>query len=255
MSFWDDLRPASWRGIPFGVLAESADQSRAVAVHTYPKRETVWVEDLGAGKNPISITGFLVGDDVIDQRAAMEEAMGQPGPGELVHPFYGARTVVLVESSTATRADLGRVVEIQLVFIESGERLYPTTAIATQQAVAAAAAAADAAASGDFASQIGAAAKTGAVAVQQAAATAKAWAAQANGLVADAAVALHAVGSLTGLSTTRGAFGRFFRGARSVIGGTVSVTGSVNGLINRASAARAAVGRAATNVATLAGRL
>jgi len=70
-SYWSQLRPASYRGVPFGVLGGSASFGRRNAVHEYPFRDTPWVEDLGMSARHVHVTGFLVGDDVIAQRTKL----------------------------------------------------------------------------------------------------------------------------------------------------------------------------------------
>lgn len=146
------LQPASWQGLPFAVRSSQVRRGRRVAVHEYPFRDTVWVEDLGRGVRMISFSGFLIGDDVYAQRDAMVAATETAGPGTLVHPSLGLVTANLIEFAAGERADLGRVVELEFSFIQGGQDqpVYPTTAASTQSQVAAAASTALAAIAGDF---------------------------------------------------------------------------------------------------------
>src|SRR5260363_423986 len=113
------FQPASWRGVPFGVREAQVRLGRRCAVHEYPQRETVWVEDLGHSARRLRFIGFL-----------MEHSALYAG-GDLA-------------------AKQQRLVEIAFEFIESGQPASPSAALDTREAVSALAAAADQAAAGDF---------------------------------------------------------------------------------------------------------
>lgn len=253
MSWRDQLRPASYRGVRFGVLGGSIRFGRRNAVHEYPYRDTVWVEDMGRAARRIQMTGFLVGDDVIAQRERLIAACESPGDGILVHPTLGRLTVSLMDTETTERWDHGRVFEINFTFIEAGQRVFPAAQASTSDAVSDAAAAADAAASGDFLTRATSALQHGAVVVNAAVNTADAWARQARVLANDATNIYHAVSSLPGT------FGRYFGGRRNGFGDftrAVQAQGqSVQQLIGLGAASRANVNTAAGALTTIAGGL
>lgn len=201
-SFWEQLRPASFRGVPFAVLSGGVAFGRKTAVHNYPDRDTVWVEDLGRAPRRFHLTGFLVGDDVIAQRNQLIAACETPGPGALVHPTLGRRTVTLIEVGTSERWEQGRVFEVTFSFTEGSQRLYPTNASATPAATLLAAGQGDLAAALSFATHAIAALQAGAAVVEQAVQTVTAWVARASGIVTDATTVFRFV------STLPGAFGR-----------------------------------------------
>ncbi|XTZ40075.1 DNA circularization protein [Salmonella enterica] len=134
---WQDkLKPSSFRGIPFAVVAEDGGHGRRQAVHEYPYRDTAWVEDMGRGIRRITIRGFLVedsqvygGGDVITQRQALINACEEKGPGTLVHPALGEMTVSIPEGGLriAGTAEAGRVFEFTLTAIESGLKVFAVT--------------------------------------------------------------------------------------------------------------------------------
>jgi prophage DNA circulation protein len=127
------LQPASFRGVPFVVRTNSVNGARRTALHEYPNKDVVYVEDLGRGARTYTFAGYLVGDDVFDQRDAMADACDQPGAGTLVHPSLGSRQATCVSFSMAERAELGRVVEIEFTFIEGPNLLIsPLLSEATQ---------------------------------------------------------------------------------------------------------------------------
>ncbi|HEV2363938.1 MAG TPA: DNA circularization N-terminal domain-containing protein, partial [Caulobacteraceae bacterium] len=104
MSFIDELRPASFRGVPFGVLRAESRYGRRLAVHEYPFRDTPWPEDLGKASRRFQLEGFLVSDsrvygggDVIAQRDAMVAAAEKNGQGALVHPVKGEIQVAVLD--------------------------------------------------------------------------------------------------------------------------------------------------------------
>jgi prophage DNA circulation protein len=153
------LVPASWRGLTFQVSEATVVRGRKTALHEYPDRDTVWVEDLGRGTRRYAFRGFLIGDDVYDQRDRMMAAFELPGTGTLVHPSIGTRTVSLTgNASMGERAELGRVVELVMEFIENaGTVLFPTSAASTQDQTNTAADNAKSAVTSDFTGQLAAA--------------------------------------------------------------------------------------------------
>jgi prophage DNA circulation protein len=246
-AFWiDQLSPASYRGVPFGVLGGEAHFGRRNAVHEYPFRDTVWVEDLGRSARRISLSGFLVGNDCIAQRERMIAACEERGNGQLVHPTLGLMTVNLLGALNVTeRWDRGRMFELSFVFIESGERIFPSIEPSGGAVTDAAADAADIAIAGDFASRAKDALQNGAAVVSQAVQTSRAWTSAAQVLGNDATNLTHMVSSLTGN------LGRFAGGAN--IGG---LTGSLAALASGGGAKsliNVATGAAAPTLTALTG--
>lgn len=130
------LRPSSFRGVPFAVIAEEGSHGRRQAVHEYPYRDTAWIEDMGRGVRRIVIRGFLIqdsqmygGGDVITQRQALIAACEEKGTGTLIHPTLGEMTVAIPENGLrlSGSADAGRVFEFTLMAIESGLKVFAVT--------------------------------------------------------------------------------------------------------------------------------
>ncbi|RAS35867.1 DNA circularization N-terminal domain-containing protein [Paraburkholderia bryophila] len=241
MSFWDSLQQASWRGIPFGVNAADARFGRRQAIHEYPNRDEVWVEDLGRAAGRINIRGFLLendlvynGGDVIDQREDMIGACETEGPGELVHPTLGRLDVSLLSFEVSERKEDGLMFEIHLSFIESGLQIFPSAATSTGDAVNQAADDANAAMNADFAKRAKPDLQQGAAVVQQAVSTATLWAGKAIGLVNGATSIFHMVTGLTG------SYGRF-AGGRTVGFSGYSALSSLQRTLGTAQQANATV--------------
>lgn len=250
MSWSTGLRPASWRGVPFSVLAGQAELARRTAIHEYPYRDDVWAEDLGRGRNSWALTGRLVGEDAVARRDQMQAAADTPGPGELIHPTFGSLTVTCIGFQASEAWDNGRVIELSFLFIKDGGRKYPAGSAATGSAVENLAETADAAAEGDFLDKAKAAFQGGREAINNVVATAQSYAGAAQRIVNDATSALHSVGSF--IPGADKVISRFERGARSVLGKTLGVA---TNYINKAASARSGVERLATNVTATANRL
>jgi len=241
-SFWSQLRPASYRGVRFGVLGGSAQFGRRNAVHEYPFRDKPWVEDLGKAANRFQVSGFLVGDDVIAQRDRMVAACTKPGDGELVHPTFGRLQVALLGFSVTEHWEHGRVFELTFSFIEQGQRQYPESSTAAADAVDAEADAADVASASTFGARAIAALKNGIAVADEGAKTAAAWAANALQVGNDATSLLKLAVSLPG------EFGRLIGAASGVGVGQVvaAVVGlTVQDLVGKSAAARQAVASSA----------
>jgi prophage DNA circulation protein len=207
-SWRDKLRPASFRGVSFGVFESQIRFGRKTSTHEYPFRDTVWVEDLGRAARRISFAGFLVGDDCIEQRDALikvcEEAAAAEG-GELVHPSLGRVTVSLADQVTCVEHwDRGRMFEIAFAFVEQGQRQFPSSEQSTSDAVASAALDASSAANLNFLQAAAGTLKTNVAAALQVASTVQGWAGVAQHLVNDATSLVNYVQSLSG------DFGRLF---------------------------------------------
>lgn len=127
------LQPASFRGVPFEVEEAPIAVGRRVEVHEYPKRDKPYVEDMGRAARDIRVTGFVVGDDYIEQSKKLIEELEKKGDGTLVHPWLGSLKVTLKELA---RIGYGRqnglgVATIEMVFVEAGELSYPGASNAT----------------------------------------------------------------------------------------------------------------------------
>ncbi len=245
------LQPASWRGLPFAVRESEVQRGRRTAVHEYPFRDDVWVEDLGRAMRRIAFSGFVVGDDCYQQEQALLAAAERPGSGVLVHPSLGTLTVSLVERMRSRqRADLGRVVEITFDCVESGLSIYPDGSASTADAVDGDADDADDAAGSDFGDDVLSSVAYGASVVQAGVRTAQGFVAQVQHLAGDARLVTSAVAGLVPPSGTT--YGRYAGGARgTVLPGLTTVSQA----LAAATAARTAVSSAAGNVVALANLL
>lgn len=82
MGSWrDSLQAASFRGVPFEVMADSVPVGRRVQVHEFVQRDTPYAEDLGRATRPFAVKAFVCGDDCLALRDALLAVLDEPGPG------------------------------------------------------------------------------------------------------------------------------------------------------------------------------
>ncbi|CAN0621503.1 DNA circulation family protein [Burkholderia multivorans] len=153
MTTWRDrLQPASFRGVPFDVEADSIGVGRRTQTHEFVNRDKPYVEDLGRATREPNLTGFLVGDDCFEQADRLIAAFEAEGPAELVHPWLGRMKVSIVGKATFKRDRReGGVIRFEASYVEAGELSFPATTANTSQQVARAADAMKAASKSNFA--------------------------------------------------------------------------------------------------------
>lgn len=131
-AFPSGLRPASFRGVAFEVNGADFGAGRRVQVHEYPQRDAPYTEDLGRATREVSVEGFLVGADYIEQANRLLAALETAGAGTLIHPWLGAMQVCLKDPARV-RFDAGLgVATVSMSFVESGELAFPSPSSSTQ---------------------------------------------------------------------------------------------------------------------------
>ncbi len=128
----DQLRPASFRGVPFQVDAADLEAGRRTQLHEYPQRDKPFSEDLGRATRTLSVTAFVVGDDYLQQAERLLAALETPGPGTLVHPWHGTLQVTVgIARVTFSTRELG-VARFEIPCVEAGELTFPSVQASTQ---------------------------------------------------------------------------------------------------------------------------
>ncbi|CAI0963886.1 Mu-like prophage DNA circulation protein [Serratia liquefaciens] len=134
MSWIDRLQPASFRGVPFNVEEEEGTFGRRVQTHEYPGRDKPYSEDLGRTTRRFNVSAYLIGDDYFDQRDRLIKAVETPGPGTLVHPFYGEMVICIDGDARVSHSNSAkRMCQVSFNVVESGELSFPTSGVATGQ--------------------------------------------------------------------------------------------------------------------------
>lgn len=235
-SWADSLQPASWRGIEFAVERSEVRRGRRTAVHEYPFRDTVWVEDLGRGVRSYSFMGFVVGDNCYAREKALIEAAETPGSGTLVHPTLGSLEVALVSPLvTEQAADRGRAVGIRFEFIETSGQQFPSSSLDTTSLISSLASELNTLTGSDFATSVVDAVEEGASVASSAVNTVTSWAAVILVLSSDASLVASAVAGLSGN------YGRYNSGRRTDFFTTISTTDdAISAVVSARSAVSAA---------------
>ena len=121
----DNLREASFRGVPFFYESTGVDGGRRTQTHEFAYRDKPYTEDLGRKAQEIPIEAYVIGDDYMTVRDNLLKACNEEGPGELIHPYYGAIKVNCQVISIRESTSDGRMARISLQFIEAGEKYFP----------------------------------------------------------------------------------------------------------------------------------
>ncbi len=244
--WFSSLKTASFGGVPFGIFEIRNTTGRQQAIHTYPFRDDVWVEDLGLKPRAFEVIGFLLENDlktqrgsVIDQRDALFFVCESAATATLVHPTFGTvNNVACLSVEAIERLDLGAVFEIRLTLIVSGPRKFPATQVSTEDDSANKAAALKEKSPLDYAKDIAIHIRNGAAVVQKAVSTVVGWYQLGVTAVNDVKRVIGAV------STLSGNFGRLFGGGNSGYSSSnskASLNTTPADLIAAAAAGRAAV--------------
>lgn len=135
MAGWKSrLQPASFRGVPFSIESDEGTFGRRVQTHEYPNRDKPYTEDLGRATRRFTVSAYLIGDDYIDQRDRLIAAVDTPGPGTLVHPYYGEMAICVDGEVRVSHSNSeGRMCRVSFSFVEAGELSFPTSGVATGQ--------------------------------------------------------------------------------------------------------------------------
>jgi prophage DNA circulation protein len=137
MSEWRERKQgASFRGVPFWLDADSVNVGRRTQLHEFPQRDQPFVEDLGRRTRQYKFSGFVVGDDCLSQRDRLLTALDTPGPGELVHPWFGRMTVTAGDCEVSHARNAMGQVSFSLVFID-GMLAFPVQSANTRRQLAA----------------------------------------------------------------------------------------------------------------------
>ncbi|BEO03104.1 DMT family permease [Serratia marcescens] len=123
---WEALRDAAFRGVPFYFVDVEGSSGRRAIPHAYPKKEVGWTEDHGAVLTQQQINGILLGKDYQEQFNRLLAALNMPGPGELVHPWFGVQQVQAGKVTHKLSTEDGGIAYISFEVFEAGEQLFPS---------------------------------------------------------------------------------------------------------------------------------
>lgn len=138
MADWrSDLRPASFRGVPFYVAEHRASGGRRGQSHEFGGRDEPYREDLGRRARSWNVQAYVIGDDYMDKRDALFAALEAFGPGELIHPWLGRiKSASVPTYDEGERSRKNGFASFTITFEETGEIRYPSAAVNRRAAVA-----------------------------------------------------------------------------------------------------------------------
>ena len=124
---WENLRPASFRGVAFEVESHSESGGRRVELHEYPLWDTPYAEDLGKKAGKWQIEAFLVNgkSGYAERRDKLREALNASGPGTLIHPYLGELSVSVDGYSLKETTREGGYCTFSISFVEAGQPVEP----------------------------------------------------------------------------------------------------------------------------------
>ena len=153
MSWLEQLRPASFRGVAFHVDTVDVSAGDTVVLREYPFQDLPTVFRMGEAAEEIKLSAYVIGDDYDEQRDALRQVLS--GEGVLVHPTAGSIRCFVAGKYSIKEAPTaeGGMARFDLVFVRAQPRRYPVGSTNTQADARAKAAAAKAAARDAFAAQ------------------------------------------------------------------------------------------------------
>jgi hypothetical protein len=115
--------PASFRGVPFRVEGESGSGGRRVVIHDLIGGEAPVTEDMGAAARRYQVTAYVAGSLASANALALTVALQAAGPGLLILPLQGPRSVRVESWSIDRSKDRNGFVGLSIDFVPAGAGL------------------------------------------------------------------------------------------------------------------------------------
>ena len=129
MSYRDRLKPGSFRGVPFKTPSSEHQGGIRGQVFEYPGSDQSAAQEMGLQVDRFTVTAIVIGPAYDYERNALIAALKKPGPGKLVHRFYGTFDAQL-EPGQSYRVfedqDKGGMATFTIPFIRAGKFSGPT---------------------------------------------------------------------------------------------------------------------------------
>lgn len=121
-----EMRSASFRGVRFLVPHGEIDEGRHAVVHNYPDAAFRYVEDNGLIPPDFKVHAVVHGASSVAWLNQLRGALNRPGPGTLIHPFYGRQTVQVVGPYKVRHTDkTAGVITLDIHFAVTGPAAFP----------------------------------------------------------------------------------------------------------------------------------
>ena len=134
MSDWRPKQgPAKFRGVPFFVEDGERSGGRQIVAHEFPGSEDPpYTEDLGQKGRAFTVEGYVLGTEYETARDALINALESKDAGELVHPYFGTRRVVVVTFRVRQKRSEGGLATFSIDFRETSARPAAPVAVDTR---------------------------------------------------------------------------------------------------------------------------
>lgn len=125
LSWLNQLRPASFRGVRFYVDSLTNRQGQDVVIREYPFQDLPTFQAMGEGAEEFSIRAYVIGERYMVGRDALADKLR--GEGVLIHPTRGAMKCwvkgkfTISENPTAE----GGIARFDITFVRAEARRYP----------------------------------------------------------------------------------------------------------------------------------
>jgi prophage DNA circulation protein len=130
------MKPASFRGVEFSVESAEYSGGRRTVRHEFAQRDEPYSEDIGRRARDFPVEGFVAGDDYIAKRDALIAALETAGPGELIHPYHGIRSVICSGFRIRESAADGGMARFSITFDETpAQPVQPSAVVDSSAAV------------------------------------------------------------------------------------------------------------------------
>lgn len=120
MSWRDELRPASFRGVAFKVAANAKSGGRRGITYEFPKRDDTLDEDMGRRARRRIVSGYVIGPDYDAAADELEAALEREGGGLLVLPVMGQGTFRCEAYTRNESKEQGGMATFEMTFVTAG---------------------------------------------------------------------------------------------------------------------------------------
>ena len=129
MAYYDELRPASFRGIDFTAMATSEGGGRRGTINQYPDLDSADFTDTGGKTKPFTLSISLFEPNVLTNSAALKEALNKKEPGKLVHPINGDINVICLDWQLDNNVSIGDEIRFSCEFLRVSDNVTGVLAI------------------------------------------------------------------------------------------------------------------------------
>lgn len=115
MSWGTEFQQAAFRGKPFFILSADSEIGRKSVVYEFATRDTAYSVDLGRKTRRFNFQAVVFGAAA---RNTLLDEFEAPGPGYLVHPWWGAINVVIESVTVREATEEGGIARFDIKAIE-----------------------------------------------------------------------------------------------------------------------------------------